>query len=192
MHIYFNGTYKGTVYRNDPKHSIEAEWLEVGGTLDLLIENLGRVGFGPDVLLGDRKGILEYICVQGRARQFLCNWEVYTLPMTNKLGALSYLPNPRKGLPTFYRGTFKAEKGKDCFIHPDGFTKGFIVVNGFNLGRYWKIGPQYSVYLPWPILKEENEIIVFDEEPTEHPYVNILDHHVLDLIKADDTPITIV
>ena len=66
------------------------------------------------------------------------------------------------------------------------------MVNGFNLGRYWKIGPQYSLYLPAPILREKNEIIVFDEEPTDNPHVNILDHHVLDLIKSTDTPITIV
>ena len=111
--------------------------------------------------------------------------------MTGRLDALQY-GEAERNRPTFWRGTFHSPEKKDCFIHPDGFTKGFIVVNGFNLGRYWKIGPQYSLYLPAPILKEENEIIVFDEELAEDPHINILDRHVLDLIKSTDTPITIV
>ncbi len=193
VHLYFNGVYRGTLERNNEKAYFElGDWFTNGGTLDLLVENMGRVGFGPDMLWGDRKGILEPVHVTADCRQFLFNWDVYCLPMTNRLDALSYVPNATENLPTFYRGTFKAEEQKDCFIHPDGFTKGFIVVNGFNLGKYWKIGPQYSIYLPGCILKEENEIIVFDEEPTTNPHVNIRDYHVLDLIKKDDTPDVIV
>ena len=53
------------------------------------------------------------------------------------------------------------------------------MVNNFNLGRFWNIGPQHSLYLPWPILKEENEIIVFEEEKMTEPVVSIRDYHVL-------------
>jgi beta-galactosidase len=36
-------------------------------------------------------------------------------------------------------------------------------VNGHNLGRFWKIGPQTRLYCPAPFLKAgKNEIIVFD------------------------------
>lgn len=38
-----------------------------------------------------------------------------------------------------------------------------VFINGFNLGRYWKVGPQLSLYVPYPLLKEgNNEIIVFE------------------------------
>ena len=94
--------------------------------------------------------------------------------------------------PIFYRGTFKAEEKKDCFVHPDNFTKGFIVVNGFNLGRYWEIGPQRSLYIPGSILKDENEIIVFDEKRSEHPIISIRDYHVLDSMRTDEGPETIM
>lgn len=32
------------------------------------------------------------------------------------------------------------------------------MVNGFNLGRYWNVGPQRTLYVPAPVLKRgENE-----------------------------------
>ena len=54
-----------------------------------------------------------------------------------------------------------------------GFTKGYVFVNGFNLGRYWKIGPQKSLYLPGSLLKENNEIIVFELEKFENAKIKI-------------------
>ena len=38
-----------------------------------------------------------------------------------------------------------------------------IWINGFNLGRYWEIGPQKALYVPGPLLKQgENEIIILE------------------------------
>ncbi len=180
VHVFYNGIYRATVYRNDAKQFVDcSEWLTEGGVLDLLVENMGRLRSVPEMLMGDRKGILDYVYVKADCYQFLTDWEVYTLPMES-LENLKDEKSPYDKSPAFYRGSFKASEQTDCFIHPDGFTKGFIVVNGFHLGRYWNIGPQYSLYLPGSLLKEENEILIFDEEPTDNPTVNILDYHVLD------------
>ncbi len=190
--VYFNGIYRGTVSRNDEKQYLEVDgWMTDGGTLDLLVENMGRVNFGPELLRGDRKGLLDYVFVSetGGPRQLLHQWEVFTLPMAD-LSRLSYSGAGKN--PVFYKGTFRAGQRKDCFIHPDGFTKGFIVVNGTNLGRYWNVGPQRSLYLPGELLKDENEIIVFDEQPTENPVLSIRDDHILDSIKTTDGPETVV
>ena len=36
-----------------------------------------------------------------------------------------------------------------------------VFVNGFNLGRYWRVGPQATLYLPAPVLKQgQNEVRV--------------------------------
>ncbi|GAB1293988.1 Beta-galactosidase [Apodemus speciosus] len=41
---------------------------------------------------------------------------------------------------------------------------GFVFINGRNLGRYWDIGPQRTLYLPGPWLHpEDNEVIVFEK-----------------------------
>ena len=94
--------------------------------------------------------------------------------------------------PAFYKGHFHADEKNDCFIHLDNFAKGFVVVNGFNLGRYWEIGPQKSLYLPGLLLQEENEIIVFAEKPTDHPAISIRDYHILDAERTEEGPVTIV
>ena len=58
-------------------------------------------------------------------------------------------------------------KPADTFLRLDGFKKGFVTINGFNLGRYWEIGPTKTLYVPAPMLKEgKNEIIVFESDGT--------------------------
>ena len=61
--------------------------------------------------------------------------------------------------PTFYRGTFDAKAGIDTFLDMGGWHKGVVWVNGFNLGRYWKVGPQRTLYLPGELLKEHGNVI---------------------------------
>ncbi len=54
----------------------------------------------------------------------------------------------------------------DTFIAIPSGIKGIVWVNGFNLGRYWVIGPQQSLYLPGTVVKVgENEITVLELEP---------------------------
>ena len=61
-----------------------------------------------------------------------------------------------------------------------GFKKGCVFINGFNLGRYWEIGPQGTLYLPKGLLKETgNELIVFEQEGTDRESVQIIDHPIL-------------
>ncbi|WP_337103033.1 beta-galactosidase [Paenibacillus sp. YIM B09110] len=46
-----------------------------------------------------------------------------------------------------------------------GLSKGYLQLNGRNLGRYWQIGPQEDYKIPMAWLKEkDNELILFDEE----------------------------
>lgn len=198
-YVFFNGIYRGTIHRNDADHYLVADWLTDGGTLDILVEHQGRVNFGAEMHMGERKGLLENVVMYGMngSSQNIFNWDVYTLPMDelSKLvytGSGSVMSDDNPDRPMFYKGTFKAEERKDCFVHLENFEKGFVTVNGFNLGRYWNIGPQRSLYLPASLLKEENEIIVFDIHPTKKPLVSIRDYHILDSIKTDKKPEAIV
>lgn len=40
-----------------------------------------------------------------------------------------------------------------CFNVFQGWTKGVVFINGQNLGRYWNVGPQETLYVPGPWLK---------------------------------------
>ncbi len=139
--------------------------------LGILVEAMGRVNYGEH--LTDRKGISAV----NLNLQTVMDYEVTTLPLDN-IEKLDFTRGAEK-YPIFFRGTFKADSQAECFVRLDGFTKGVVYVNGFNLGRYWKKGPQKTLYLPGALLKEENEIVVLELEHCDKPVVEITDKHDL-------------
>ena len=51
-----------------------------------------------------------------------------------------------------------------------GQSKGVAWVNGHLLGRFWNIGPQYTLYVPEEWLKTGvNEVVVFDTRRQSQP-----------------------
>lgn len=139
--------------------------------IGVLVDTMGRVNYGNML---DRKGISDiYLGIQR-----LMNYDVWTLPLDN-LDKLKYSSSVKKEEPVFLRGSFKTDSKADCFIHLDGFNRGCVYINGFNLGRFWKVGPQKSLYIPGTLLKDENEIIVFNIGGYSKPTVSITDKHNL-------------
>jgi beta-galactosidase len=133
--------------------------LEGGQTLDILIENMGRTNFGP-LLASDRKGISGRVTLGGEE---LKDWEIYTLPMDTPR-SWPFSESAASG-PALYRGTFQLNQVGDTFLDLRGWGKGVVWINGHNLGRYWKIGPQQSLFVPAPwLVPGTNEAIVLDLE----------------------------
>ncbi|MGA2196321.1 MAG: beta-galactosidase family protein [Bryobacteraceae bacterium] len=133
--------------------------LNAGEPLDILVENMGRINFGPQ-LVADRKGITEKVTLNGEE---LADWEIYPLPIADPAG----WPFSTKAAaaPALHRGTFRLTATGDTFLDMRGWGKGMVWINGRNLGRYWRIGPQQSLFVPAPWLKPgANEIIVLDLE----------------------------
>ena len=65
----------------------------------------------------------------------------------------------------FYKGYIDIDEPCDTFLKLENFKKGFVSINGFNIGRYWEIGPQKTLYVPKSILqKGKNEFIVFESD----------------------------
>ena len=78
---------------------------------------------------------------------------------------MTFTKEYKEGLPGFYRFTVDIDETADTFLDFEGWGKGCVFVNGFNIGRFWEIGPQKRLYIPAPLLKKgENEIIVFETE----------------------------
>lgn len=164
--VFLNGRLLGVIERWNPQPldiSVPAE----GAKLDILVENMGRVNYGP--LIRDAKGITEGVRIDN---QFQFDWTVRPLPLeAGVLAGLKYdagdaaTASEGRGeeQPAFYRGSFAAETLGDTFLRFDGWHKGMAWVNGFNLGRYWNAGPQRTLYVPGPLLRQgQNEIILFE------------------------------
>ena len=94
------------------------------------------------------------------------------------LQPLSFTDTPQlkesDGIPAFYQFTFNLEKTGDTFINMQGWTKGIVFVNDFNIGRYWNVGPQKRLYIPAPLLRQgNNTITVFELHGTAQQSINL-------------------
>lgn len=155
--VYLNGVRLGSLDRRKRESGID---LPKGGTLEILVEALSRVNFGGAIPT-ERKGIDGKVTLDGKE---LTGWSHEQFPLDSAPidTAMSQIP-PRRG-PFRYFGSFDVIEPRDTFLDLRNFSKGFVWVNGHNLGRYWRIGPQQTLYLPGVWLKPgRNEIVVLDE-----------------------------
>lgn len=172
--VFLNGKRVGLAERS--RHADEIELTLPAGErarLDVLVENMGRVNYGVHLL--DRKGILGGVRL---GQRYHYGWTMYPLTM-EKLSELSYTENVTEAnVPAFLRGWLHIS-GTPCdtFLCLNGFTKGFCTVNGFNIGRYFNsAGPQKTLYVPAPLLREgDNEIVVFESDGYEIPEITFTD-----------------
>lgn len=171
--IYLDGKYLGVIDRNNNQEIFLT--IEGKGKLSILVENLGRINYGPK--MKDKKGITDHVRLEN---QILFNWEITTIPLNN-LEKLSFLNLEKidENNPSFYRGTFIVKEIGDTFIDFEKWSKGVVYINGFNIGRYWENGPQKRLYLPKELLKiGENEIIIFELHKFGH-YLNLFEESKL-------------
>ena len=172
--IYINQELIGIVYVNDSELSVEFSAKE-GDVLTILCENMGRTNFGSKMMR--KKGIAGR-CLLNNKIHF--DWTVYPLPMDN-VHLVDFKDNANTENSAFYRGYLNVDVPADTFVRLSNFKKGFVVVNGFNIGRYWEIGPQQTLYLPKSLLNAgRNEIIVFESDGLKgEPIVEFLDKPIL-------------
>ena len=150
-----------TLYDKDleKEHQINRT-LTPNSQLAILVENMGRVNFGMR-LECQRKGIDGAIQINGHQHT---QWNIYPLPLEN-ISQLDFSKGYSNGLPAFYHFSFEVKELGDTYIDLTGWGKGNVWINGFNLGRFWEIGPQKRLYLPAPLLHlGENIIIIFETE----------------------------
>lgn len=175
--VYLNGEQVGVLDRHFKQDSLLIKRAAPGSQLDILVENNGRINYGP-YLTDNRQGITEKVTLNSNE---LTGWEMYKFPFNNVSG-FQYSPNNGTGelQPALYKGTFNLTKTGDTYLDMHGFGKGFVFLNGHNLGKYWYIGPQQTMYVPASWLnKGENELVVFDELKGVHLAIKTLDHPVL-------------
>ncbi|XP_030600290.1 beta-galactosidase-1-like protein 2 isoform X2 [Archocentrus centrarchus] len=137
-------------------------------TLSILVENCGRVNYGK-TLDEQRKGLVGDILLN---KQLLRDFIIHSVDMkpafVNRLESSAHWLSMRQqpSFPGFFRAKFYVNGSpRDTFIKLPGWGKGVVFINGKNLGRYWSIGPQQTLYVPGPWLhKGDNQVMVFEEQ----------------------------
>lgn len=139
--------------------------------VDILVEAMGRINFAKQIY--DRKGLANVMI----GEQYVYDFDVYTISLDH-FKKMPFCDISDSKCPAYFKGTFHAAQKTDCFVNISHFTKGYVFVNGKNLGRYWNVGPQRTLYLPGVWLQEENEIVILELEGFKKPYIEITDKHI--------------
>ena len=134
--------------------------------VDILVENIGRKNIGD--INGQRKGLNSDVIIDN---QKVNKYTVYSLDFkeglakkTTAMKGRPYQSGHKQQSPTLYRAELDIKgEPKDTFIINDNCKKGIVLVNDFNIGRYFDVGPQKTLYLPAPLLKTgKNDILIFE------------------------------
>lgn len=184
--VYADGKLLGRLDRRRGQNSLVLPSLQKGTRLDILVEAMGRVNF--DVAIHDRKGITNKVeLLTETDKKELKNWEVYSFPVDYDFAeSKKYAEGEKLDAPAYYRATFELDRVGDVFLDMQTWGKGMVWVNGKTMGRFWKIGPQQTLFMPGCWLKKgKNEIIVLDLLGPEKATVSGLKRPILDMLRAE-------
>nr|WP_243900193.1 beta-galactosidase family protein [Hymenobacter defluvii] len=183
--VLVNGQRVAVLDRRKGEHQEATITLPAGTvTLDILVENLGRINFGA-YLLENRKGITEKVTF---ADQELTGWQHFPLPFDDisKVTATKASRASAGNGPVLRRGSFTLTTPADTYLDMSQWGKGSVWLNGHHLGRYWETGPQQTLYAPAEWLKKgRNEVVVLELLKPEQDQLTGLDKPILNVLKPE-------
>jgi beta-galactosidase len=176
--VLVNGKRVGTLDRRLRQDNLKLTLPAGQVQLDILIENMGRINFG-EYLLQNTKGITKSVTLDGAE---LTGWRMYGLPFDTA----PTLTKPAVPVITASSGpvlrstNFTVATPTDTYLDMRAWGKGVVWVNGHNLGRYWAIGPQQTLYMPAEWLKKgANTITVLELIKPQQNTLATLAHPIL-------------
>lgn len=145
------------------KESIPLEMSQWGNVVDILVENSGRINYKK--LNNAYMGLKEQVGFSGN---FDASWNVWSLPFDQEyVESLKWDSSPVMFIdaPAFYKFDVYVDEPHDAFINMIKWGKGLVFINGRNLGRYFYIGPQQTLYIPKTFWnrRDYNTVVVFEE-----------------------------
>ncbi len=166
--VYIDGQKVGELYRGNGGETTLAikGGIKENAKLDIFIEAMGRINYSKQI--NDPKGITKSVEIfakqNGKEVTYdLKNWNVRLFPVADKGDNLKWNATAAVDAPAYYRSTFTLDEVGDTYLDMSTWGKGFVWVNGHNLGRFWEVGPQQTMFLPGCWLKKgENEIVILD------------------------------
>ncbi|HEY4785183.1 MAG TPA: beta-galactosidase family protein [Bacteroidales bacterium] len=177
--VFVNGKRIGVLDRRLNQDSLNVHASNKGATLDILVENLGRINFGK-YLLENKKGIIGNVILSGKE---LKNWDMFKFPFDSPVSSFSGM-KPSDGTPVLKKGTFTLERTGDTYLDMSHWGKGMVWINGHNLGRYWYVGPQQTLYVPIEWLKQGvNDVEILELLKPEQQELQGIQKPILDVLQ---------
>lgn len=171
IHLFVDNKLEYVAYQDEIGEKFEVQLQNEQPLIDVLVENMGRVNYGHKLLSNtQRKGLGQGLM---QDLHFVQDYEQFDIQF-DKLSSKHFQKNYKKGTPSFHRFKFNLEETHDTYLDMQHFGKGIVLVNGYNIGRYWEIGPTLSLYISKSLLNiGENSIIIFETENKENSIINL-------------------
>lgn len=185
--IFVNDKLIGELYRGlKEQHTLKMPAVNQGDTLRILVEAMGRINYSRQI--HDHKGITEKVELIKNAEEviLLKDWEISLIDARTYPVEWNKIEGKKPG---YYKAEFKLKKRGDSFLDVSTWGKGFVWVNGYCLGRFWKVGPQQTLYCPAVWLKKgKNEIVVMDIIGPEEITMQGLASPIIDMLRKECLP----
>ncbi|MEZ2443842.1 beta-galactosidase family protein [Chitinophaga sp. RCC_12] len=176
--VFVNGKRVAILDRRLAQDSVEVTLPAGTVTLDILVENLGRINFGP-YLLKNKKGIAGQVLFNGQA---IHQWQQFKLPFDVQPAVKPSAAGT--DAPVLKEGSFTLSSTGDTYLDMTQWGKGAVWINGHHLGRYWQVGPQQTLYVPAEWLKKgSNKITVLELIKPAANTLQGIDHPILDVLQ---------
>jgi len=141
--VYVNGKQIGTLDRRLDQSTVTLpSGLRDKAVLDILVENTGRINYS-NAILTERIGITGKVLLDTTEVR---KWQMFSLPM-QYLSRFRFSPGECTG-PCFFRMTMNVPRPADTFLDTRRLHKGQLWMGTHDLGRFWSIGPQCTLYTP--------------------------------------------
>ena len=169
--VNLDGADIGDCGQNDPEPIYKIKVGKNGSTLNILAENQGRVNIGP-TMAENRKGITGGVRIQN---EYHFGWTANPIPLDD-ISKIDWKPlgktasADKSEYPMFFKGKFEASEAADSYVSFENFTRGYIWINGFLLGRYDADSPLKTTYIPATLVKKgANEIVLLECDAAKEP-----------------------
>jgi beta-galactosidase len=177
--VFVNKARVAILDRRIGQDSIEVAITSPNSTLEIFVENLGRINYGKR-MTENRKGITGSVTLAGEE---LRGWSIFNLPLDHSDQG-PFAGNVFDGVPVLRKGYFTLTETGDTFLDMRPWGKGCVWINGHNIGRYWYIGAQQTLYVPAPWLRNgKNEIVIFDQLNSRQDAVEGLATPIIDQLR---------
>ncbi|GAB3464975.1 beta-galactosidase [Kineococcus endophyticus] len=163
--VLLDGVRLGTLFREHHDRALVLPAHPTGTRVDLLVEDAGRVNYGDR--LGETKGIVGPLLVAGEPLR-----DAVVRPVDHEALPALVVPGdePLERLvgPVLAAAELQVDEPGDLFLDTASWGRGVAWFNGFALGRYWRHGPQRSLYVPGPVVRAGRNVVTvleFDGAP---------------------------
>ncbi|MET0589656.1 MAG: beta-galactosidase family protein [Naasia sp.] len=162
VQVFLDGAAVGVLARDH--HDVSLVLPRSSGELTLFVEDQGRVNYGPRI--GQHKGVIGPVRIDGAE---VGDWRTVPVPLETLLADAPSSGGTAVSAtvvgPAIVSYEFDLDDPTDLFLDTSGWGKGVAAVNGFVLGRYWRRGPQTTLFVPGPALRAgRNRVVVLEQE----------------------------